>query len=241
GFFVPQTVVAIMNRLTEIDRNNSQFYLEESRQEVQAVLEGVRQKFNRELEDYREFGFTGDRDYKYNVKEEKYIQELAQFLGICHCILVGFLADRYHFSHADVRPKFPELLPSLLEKVPSENLKQMLVGEIVSSYQSLYQLAVGDRLHLIPDLYLDLALSLSHLPDQSWARKQIEYSIKVWLMLRNRVSAIEEQKPSLLELLEAATPALTVGDKECVETLGECDPDSEKPGLCHNLCDSTER
>ncbi|MFM6397431.1 MAG: hypothetical protein ACKPFF_12210, partial [Planktothrix sp.] len=194
-----------------------------------------------EEEEDREFGFTGDRDYKYNVKEEKYIQELAQFLGICHCILVGLLADRYHFSHADVRPKLPELLPSLLEKVPSESLKQMLVGEIVSSYQSLYQLAGCDRLHLIPDLYLDLALSLSHLPDQSWAKKQIEYSIQVWLMLRNRVSAIEEQKPSLLELLEAATPALTVGDKECVETLGECDPDSEKPGLCHNLCDSTER
>jgi len=174
-----------------------------------------------EEEDW-EFGFTGDRDYKYNVKEEKYIQELAQFLGICHCILVGLLADRYHFFHADVRPKLPELLPRLLEKVPSENLKQMLVGEIVSSYQSLYQLAVGDRLHLIPDLYLDLALSLSHLPDLSWARKQIEYSIKVWLMLRNRVSAIEEQKPSLLELLETTTSALTVWDKKYVEKLNGC-------------------
>ncbi|MBD2482283.1 GUN4 domain-containing protein [Planktothrix sp. FACHB-1365] len=175
-----------------------------------------------EEEEDREFGFTRERDYKYNVKEEKYIQELAQFLGICHCILVGLLADRYHFSHADVRPKLPELLPSLLEKVPSESLKQMLVGEIVSSYQSLYQLAGCDRPHLIPDLYLDLALSLSHLPDQSWARKQIEYSIQVWLMLRNRVSSIEEQKPGLLELLEAVTSALTVGDKEYVEKLGGC-------------------
>ncbi|WP_254175063.1 hypothetical protein [Planktothrix pseudagardhii] len=175
-----------------------------------------------EEEEDREFGFTGDRDYKYNVKEEKYIQELAQFLGICHCILVGLLADRYHFSHADVRPKLPELLPSLLEKVPSESLKQMLVGEIVSSYQSLYQLAGCDRPHLIPDLYLDLALSLSHLPDQSWARKQIEYSIQVWLMLRNQVSFIEEQKLSFLDLLEAVTSALTVWDKEYVEKLNGC-------------------
>ncbi|MBE9145208.1 WD40 repeat domain-containing protein [Planktothrix mougeotii] len=175
-----------------------------------------------EEEEDREFGFTGNRDYKYNVKEEKYIQELAQFLGICHCILVGLMADRYHFCHADVCPKLPELLPSLLEKVPSEGLKQMLVGEIVSSYQSLYQLAGCDRPHLIPDLYLDLALSLSHLPDQSWARKQIKYSIQVWLMLRNRVSSIEEQKLGLLELLERFTSALRVEDKEYVEKLGWC-------------------
>ena len=160
--------------------------------------------------------------YKYNVREDKYIRELAQFLGICHCILVGLMADRYHFSHADVRPKLPELLPGLLEKVPSESLNQMLVGEIVSSYQNLYQLAGCDRPHLIPDLYLDLAQSLSYLPDQSWARKQIKYSIKVWLMLRNRVSSIEEKKPGLLELLEAVTSALTVGDKEYLEKLNGC-------------------
>ncbi|MCF3600373.1 hypothetical protein L2E71_20105 [Planktothrix agardhii 1032] len=175
-----------------------------------------------EEEEDREFGRSGQHDYKYNVREDKYIRELAQFLGICHCILVGLMADRYHFSHADVHPKLPELLPGLLEKVPSESLKQMLVGEIVSSYQSLYQLAGCDRPHLIPDLYLDLALSLSHLPDQSWAKKQIKYSIKVWLMLRNLVSSIEEQKPGLLELLEAVTSALTVGDKEYLEKLNGC-------------------
>ena len=175
-----------------------------------------------EEEEDREFGRSGQHDYKYNVREDKYIRELAQFLGICHCILVGLMADRYHFSHADVHPKLPELLPGLLEKVPSESLKQMLVGEIVYSYQNLYQLAGCDRPHLIPDLYLDLALSLSHLPDQSWARKQIKYSIKVWLMLRNRVSSIEEQKPGLLELLEAVTSALTVGDKEYLEKLNGC-------------------
>ena len=175
-----------------------------------------------EEEEDREFGRSGQHDYKYNVREDKYIRELAQFLGICHCILVGLMADRYHFSHADVRPKLPELLPGLLEKVPSESLNQMLVGEIVSSYQNLYQLAGCDRPHLIPDLYLDLAQSLSYLPDQSWARKQIKYSIKVWLMLRNLVSSIEEQKPGLLELLEAVTSALTVGDKEYLEKLNGC-------------------
>ena len=175
-----------------------------------------------EEEEDREFGRSGQHDYKYNVREDKYIRELAQFLGICHCILVGLMADRYHFSHADVHPKLPELLPGLLEKVPSESLKQMLVGEIVSSYQSLYQLAGCDRPHLIPDLYLDLALSLSHFPDKSWAKKQIEFSIKVWLMLRNRVSSIEEQKPGLLELLEAVTSALTVWDKEYLEKLNAC-------------------
>jgi hypothetical protein len=176
-----------------------------------------------EEEEDREFGRSGQHDYKYNVREDKYIRELAQFLGICHCILVGLMADRYHFSHGDVRPKLPELLPGLLEKVPSESLKEMLVGEIVSSYQSLYQLTGVDRPHLIPYLFLDLALSLSYLPDKSWARKQIEYSLLSWLKLRNLVDSFAEQKGGLLDLLlEAFTSALIVADVEYTEKLNGC-------------------
>ena len=176
-----------------------------------------------EEEEDREFGRGGQPDYQYNVKEDKYIQELAQFLGICHCILVGLMADRYHFSHGDVRPKLPELLPGLLEKVPSESLKEMLVGEIVSSYQNLYQLTGVDRPHLIPYLFLDLALSLSYLPDKSWARKQIEYSLLSWLKLRNLVDSFAEQKAGLLDLLlEAFISALIVADVEYTEKLNGC-------------------
>jgi hypothetical protein len=176
-----------------------------------------------EEEEDREFGRGGQPDYQYNVKEDKYIQELAQFLGICHCILVGLMADRYHFYHGDVRPKLPELLPGLLEKVPSESLKEMLVGEIVSSYQNLYQLTGVDRPHLIPYLFLDLALSLSYLPDKSWARKQIEYSLLSWLKLRNLVDSFAEQKAGLLDLLlEAFISALIMADVEYTEKLNGC-------------------
>ncbi|WP_026793773.1 MULTISPECIES: GUN4 domain-containing protein [Planktothrix] len=176
-----------------------------------------------EEEEDQEFGRSGQHDYKYNVREDKYIRELAQFLGICHCILVGLMADRYHFSHGDVRPKLPELLPGLLEKVPSDSLKEMLVGEIVSSYQNLYQLTGVDRPHLIPYLFLDLALSLSYLPDKSWARKQIEYSLLSWLKLRNLVDSFAEQKGGLLDLLlEAFISALIMADVEYTEKLNGC-------------------
>jgi len=175
-----------------------------------------------EEEEDREFGRGGQPDYQYNVKEDKYIQELAQFLGICHCILVGLMADRYHFYHGDVRPKLPELLPGLLEKMPSDSLNEMLVGEIVSSYQSLYQSMSGKRPNAIPFLFLDLALSLSGLSDKSWAKKQIEFSIKAWLKLRNGVS---EEKLGLLNLenlLEVFKSTLTVADSEYVEKLTGC-------------------
>jgi WD40 repeat protein len=175
-----------------------------------------------EEEEDREFGRGGQPDYQYNVKEDKYIQELAQFLGICHCILVGLMADRYHFYHGDVRPKLPELLPGLLEKMPSDSLNEMLVGEIVSSYQSLYQSLEGKRPNAIPFLFLDLALSLSGLSDKSWAKKQVEFSIKAWLKLRNGVS---EEKVGLLNLenlLEVFKSTLTVADSEYVEKLTGC-------------------
>jgi len=175
-----------------------------------------------EEEEDREFGRGGQPDYQYNVKEDKYIQELAQFLGICHCILVGLMADRYHFYHGDVRPKLPELLPGLLEKMPSNSLNEMLVGEVVSSYQSLYQSMEGKRPNAIPYLFLDLALSLSGLSDKSWAKKQVEFSIKAWLKLRNGVS---EEKLGLLNLenlLEAFKSTLTVADIEYAEKLTGC-------------------
>ena len=175
-----------------------------------------------EEEEDRELGRGGQHDYQYNVKEDKYIQELAQFLGICHCILVGLMADRYHFYHGDVRPKLPELLPGLLEKMPSNSLNEMLVGEIVSSYQSLYQSRSGKRPNAIPYLFLDLALSLSGLSDKSWAKKQVEFSIKAWLKLRNGVS---EEKLGLLNLenlLEVFKSTLTVADMEYAEKLTEC-------------------
>ncbi|CAD0228247.1 putative WD-40 repeat-containing protein [Planktothrix agardhii] len=175
-----------------------------------------------EEEEDRELGRGGQHDYQYNVKEDKYIQELAQFLGICHCILVGLMADRYHFYHGDVRPKLPELLPGLLEKMPSNSLNEMLVGEIVSSYQSLYQSLEGKRPNAIPFLLLDLALSLSGLSDKSWAKKQVEFSIKAWLKLRNGVS---EEKLGLLNLenlLEVFKSTLTVADIEYVEKLTGC-------------------
>jgi hypothetical protein len=175
-----------------------------------------------EEEEDREFGRGGQPDYQYNVKEDKYIQELAQFLGICHCILVGLMADRYHFYHGDVRPKLPELLPGLLEKMPSNSLNEMLVGEVVSSYQSLYQSMSGKRPNAIPYLFLDLALSLSGLSDKSWAKKQVEFSIKAWLKLRNGVS---EEKLGLLNLenlLEVFKSTLTVADIEYVEKLTGC-------------------
>ena len=175
-----------------------------------------------EEEEDREFGRGGQPDYQYNVKEDKYIQELAQFLGICHCILVGLMADRYHFYHGDVRPKLPELLPGLLEKMPSDSLNEMLVGEVVSSYQSLYQSMSGKRPNAIPYLLLDLALSLSGLSDKSWAKKQVEFSIKAWLKLRNGVS---EEKLGLLNLenlLEVFKSTLTVADSEYVEKLTGC-------------------
>lgn len=175
-----------------------------------------------EEEEDREFGRGGQHDYKYHVREEKYIQELAQFLGICHCILVGLMADRYHFYHGDVRPKLPEVLPGLLEKMPSESLKEMLVGEIVSSYQSLYQSIEGERPNVIPYLFLDLALSLSGLSDKSWAKKQVEYSIKAWLKLRNLVY---EEQPGFRKwenLLEVFASALTVADIEYAEKLTGC-------------------
>ncbi|MFM6817170.1 MAG: GUN4 domain-containing protein, partial [Dolichospermum sp.] len=73
----------------------------------------------------------------------------------------------------------------------------------------------NDRSAWIPELVLDLAHSLSHLPDKSWAREQLNYSVRYWLQLRGMIANNNN-------LLQAIGSVLTFQDREYFEKLKEC-------------------
>ena len=139
-------------------------------------------------------------------------EKLGQFLSDCHCLVVGWVADIYHLVYRDIPPLLPALLPSLTGEV----VDLQLVQAIVSGYQQVYQSLEKERRYWVPELALQLARSLTHLPEKSWAREQINYSLQSWLNLRHI------QLPTDGNLLEGMKPALTLSDRDYLEKLKDC-------------------
>jgi hypothetical protein len=137
------------------------------------------------------------------------IERFSQVLITCHCLVAGWVADTYHLVHHDVPPLLPELLPNLLQ----DALDLQSVGAIATGYKQIYQALEGERRYWVPEIALQLAQSLSHLPDKSWAQEQVDYSVNAWLQLRQGTQ-LEETNT-----LQAMQLALRIEDMEYVEKL----------------------
>ncbi len=146
-------------------------------------------------------------DYQVNHQD---FEQLARVLTTCYCLVASWVADAYHLIHYDVPPLLPKLLPSLLE---DDALDLQSLQAVVSGYKQLYQALETQRGFWIPELALQLAQSLSHLPDTTWTQEQAEYSINAWLQLRQLQPEINP--------LEAMLCAVKVEDAEYVEKLKE--------------------
>ncbi|OUL33259.1 WD40 repeat domain-containing protein [Nostoc sp. 106C] len=147
-------------------------------------------------------------EYEINHQD---VERLCQVLINCHCLITSWVADIYHLIHHDVPPLLPELLMSLLD----DNLDLQSVQVIVTGYQQVYQALEQERRYWIPELALQLAVSLSYLSDRSWAKEQVDYSINTWLQL-HQVSLQEVNNP-----LKAMQSALRIEDREYLTKLKE--------------------
>ncbi|MFH7031014.1 MAG: WD40 repeat domain-containing protein [Heteroscytonema crispum UTEX LB 1556] len=147
---------------------------------------------------------------QYQVNRQDF-EKLCEVLITCHCLVAGWVADVYHLIHHDVPPFLPELLPSLL----NDTLDLTSVEVIASGYKQVYQALEMERRYWVPELALQLARSLSHLPNNSWAREQVDYSVNTWLQL-HQVSPLNNCNP-----LQAMRSAVKVEDEEYIENLRE--------------------
>ncbi|KAF3889982.1 MULTISPECIES: WD40 repeat domain-containing protein [Nostocales] len=148
---------------------------------------------------------------KYHVNHQD-LEKLCQILVTCHILAASWVTDSYHLIYHDVPPRLPELLPSLLE----DNLDVTTLQAIATGYKQLYQALQIERDYWIPELALQLAHSLSHLSDRSWAQQQLDYSINAWLRLRQ----VTHQPGN--HLLEEMRSAVRVEDEEYLEKLKQC-------------------
>ncbi|WP_445252075.1 MULTISPECIES: SUMF1/EgtB/PvdO family nonheme iron enzyme [unclassified Microcoleus] len=152
----------------------------------------------------------------YSIHKKDY-ERFQQFIGVCHCLIAGLLADEYFLLHVSSevrqRPLLPQLLPNLLRDMPSEE-QAHLVEIAINFYEMLYNIIGESESAWIPELKLDLAEGLLDLPDKRWAAAQIFESVKAWLQLRG-LSVPEGNK----EILDAFDAVLTIDDLKYVGKL----------------------
>ena len=149
---------------------------------------------------------------KYQVNHQD-LEKLSQVLINCHCLVAAWVADAYHLLDYDVPPLLPEVLPSLLQDTFNLQSVQELLQVYATGYQELYQALEHERRYWVPELALQLAQSLSHLPDPSWAQSQVDYSINTWLELR------QVSRQDFIHPFEAMQSAIKIEDKEYLEKL----------------------
>ncbi|WP_293102134.1 dynamin family protein [Moorena sp. SIOASIH] len=152
--------------------------------------------------------------------------ELRRFLSVQLYLLAGRKADEHFLLNVHPRerqrPLLPELLPELLQKVPEE-YREDVIEMVVSGCIALYGVLEEEESAWVPELKLDLALSLSVLEDKSWAREQFKESLQSWLQLRG-LPQPEGRQALLDEVVTNMTSAdVDYHDKivECLKSLGD--------------------
>ena len=157
-----------------------------------------------------------DCNLKYLVDRQDF-EELGKFFTIYHCLFAGLVADEYFLVEYNLPPLLPELLPSLMANISDSAAVNQAMQAVVFYYQKLYLSLESKRGAWMPELALELALSLAHLPNKAWARLQVKNSARIWLKRRGILQA-----DGFSALLEAMESALIIEDVEYVEKLNQC-------------------
>ncbi|NEN91245.1 MAG: hypothetical protein F6K48_20985 [Okeania sp. SIO3H1] len=148
-------------------------------------------------------------------------ETFSRLIAIQICLLIGRTADEYFLLDVPPqerqRPLLPELLPNLLEEIPSE-YREKIIEYIVGFYQSLYQQLGEEESAWVPEMLIDLAISLIHLDNKFWAKEQIEKSVESWLLMRG-IKSLEQ-----VSNLEMMKYVLAPGDDEYLDRLNQCIP-----------------
>jgi formylglycine-generating enzyme required for sulfatase activity len=177
-------------------------------------------------EKYRQLGIDIQqldlqKSYKVNEQDFKY---LCEFLAKCHCLVAGFIADIHYLIQNNVPPLLPKLLPELT----ADFYNHQLLESIVTGYRQVYQALENERPAWMPELALELANSLKYLPDKSWAKEQVKYSLHSWLRVRG-VTPPE----GMDEAISAMKSVMSLQDEEYFTALQDCLREIEE-GLAAN-------
>ncbi|MBD1937109.1 WD40 repeat domain-containing protein [Microcoleus sp. FACHB-68] len=173
-------------------------------------------KILEEEEELKQAGIdVSELSFAYQINSKDF-EAVSQLLTSCHCLVAGWMADVHHLVYHDVSPRLPELLPHVFQEGANQQLLKQVMQAAVSSYQDVLKTLAYERPYWVPEMAVKLAKSLTQLPDKSWAKEQVEYSLTSWLEQR------QLPQPAGVKALEAMKSAVAKEDREYLEQLKEC-------------------
>jgi formylglycine-generating enzyme required for sulfatase activity len=213
--FAKARTLAWVKKQQEFQRGKTEMVEMYGDQMVAHYLENL-QIYRRERECLKQDEDPRAIDRPYHLQNQDY-DDLRDFVGICHCLFAGILADEYFLLHVPPQHRQPPLLPSLLKEllidIP-DSVATELVELVVISYETIYEAIAQTESSWVPEFQIDLAHSLLDLPQQFRAQEKVDASIDAWLEL-NGVDRSEDRYVSLAQLL-------TIVDLSYVQKLNEC-------------------
>ncbi len=182
---------------------------------------------------------TEDLNLPYQITAQDFIA-FSKFLTTYHCVITSCIADICHLIYRESTPILPELVFHLATE-SSEHQREELITLILGYYQDILKILEARNPQKVAELSLKIAESLTKLPNQYWAKKQLEYSLQLWLnqkkiksieaveTLANIYPLITEQDQIIIQHLKACLTAL--GDESYLQSLSPLfnQPDSLKP------------
>jgi formylglycine-generating enzyme required for sulfatase activity len=199
----------------ELKRDRSQMIKMYGEQVVKDHLENFQiQRREQECLKHGEDPTTIDRAYHLQTQD---YEDLRKFIGICHCLFAGILADEYFLLHVPPQFRQPPLLPALLEELLAdipESVATELIELVVSSYETIYETIAQTESSWVPEFQIDLAHSLLDLPQQFRAQDKVEASIDAWLQLHG-AGEVMDRYVTLSKLIG-------IDDLHYIQKLNEC-------------------
>ena len=147
---------------------------------------------------------------------QKDFEALCQFVGVCHCLVAGWMSELHYGISDPAALNFSNWLPQLTQAIANPKDCHTLLENLVKIYQVMGQGLTSEAPRAFPETTLKLAQSLISLADQSLAREQVRYSLQSWLNL-HQLHQLDE-----LENLETMASTLTGGDLNYLATLKTC-------------------
>jgi formylglycine-generating enzyme required for sulfatase activity len=167
----------------------------------------------KEQEILQEAGIPVEQHFNTNHQD---LAKLCQFLTAYHNLLTAFFADVHYLINYNLELQLPQLLLEIIGEFSEYDVGVSMLQWAVDSLLDVFKALETDRLALIPDLSIDLAVNLAPLPDKSWAQKVLDYSVVSWLTARCLSLGTPEENLAALESV------LAPEDVAYVDKLNRC-------------------
>lgn len=157
---------------------------------------------------------TDELNLPYQITTKDFVA-FSKFLITYHCVITSCIADICNLIYRESTPILPELIFHLATDL-SVQQQGNLLDSILGYYQDILKILEVRHPQKVTEMSLKLTESLALLPNKDWAKKQLDYSLQLWLN-QKQIKSI-----NTVETLATVYPFITEQDQVVIDHLKQC-------------------